>query len=173
MGEVRRIYVVTGPATVPLPEPVPSADHLAECRSAGPFLAQPEPNVSIIGVQQHARVAEPAEAAFAYAAFAAARRSSNFIDYACVVEIEPRCRDVAELVREFDVRQLTGLGIQRCRVEPSKLCISAGYPGRGRNQIMIVTDEEVPLQDPRLIRIRAVCVTAVNRLVDLRGRDPC
>ena len=167
-----RAYALLGAAVTPRPEANPSPRQVDECRSAGPLLNQPGRRVALIGGRA-GREAEPAEAAFALAAFAAARASPNVIDYACAPAFDPRCRDVAAMVRDFDVREIAGWGIRPCRVDPAKLCVVATYPGRGRNQIMIVTEEEAMTHDPRQIRIRAVCVTAVNRMADLRGVDPC
>ncbi len=167
-----RAYAVLGAAVTPRPEPSPSQRQIEECRSAGPLLNQPGRRVALIGGRA-GREAEPAEAAFALAAFAAARASPNVIDHGCAPAFDPRCRDLAAMVRDFDVREIAGLGIRPCRVDPAKLCVVATYPGSGRNQIMIVTEEEAITHESGQIRIRAVCVTAANRMADLRGVHPC
>jgi hypothetical protein len=165
-------YALTGPQAVPRADPSAGAD--GSCDSLGPFLNRDVRHFA--GIVHQSRIAEPAEAAFAFAAFAAARTSPDMIGRSCDVRFDPRCDDVAAMMREFDARELRALYVIPCRTGAEALCIETGFPvpsPRGTGRMTIVTANRAIPADPAEIRIRALCVVAVNMMADLRGGDPC
>ena len=110
-------------------------------------------------IKRGERVADADEAAFAYRAFALARRARTIDDDQCFSADEARCRDVRQFLRNLDLREVWGLRIEPCRHRTAFLCV-AGHVGATHYGAYLAIEVETGSRDigaPRdPVRVRGI-----------------